>query len=563
MSQTTRVVVLVRHGETEWTRTKQHTGRQDIPLNEAGRREGELLRHRLAAWPFTRVFVSPLSRARDTACSPGSADRAEVRPDLMECDYGAYEGRTRADILRERPEWNLWRDGCPQGETAGAGRRPGGPGLSELRGDRRGRGDLRPWASAEGARGPVAPRAGRVRGTPGPQHRLGERARPGALRRGHLAVERREPSDAEMTLASLMTIATPAADRAQACCSPAARWRWQGSRLLAACGQCTVRWPGMEGHAASRARFAARSSPAASAAGPRCACSRAPRGRPRRGRRRASPGRSQVSGSLVERVEELDAVHHRHHEVQEHDAGVGRGLEQLQRLDAVLRRRRRRTRPSGGRSWIDRRKSAWSSTTMTVSGVARATEGFLPTRSHGRLARGRVALPRRGLERDEGHSPPAPGLVRRGMVQDVVAALEERADAPPERPGALPVDDLQLQHPRGAALGEVRVEQRRDVTGAGRGAGPAGRRAGAGRAASSSTAGSASRATRKRASASALGSEGVHLDVLVHGVEALAARTEPVDRGDAHRREGARVARRRRSAAPRTAPSPAARAAAA
>ena len=118
MSQTSRVVVLVRHGETEWTRSKQHTGRTDIPLDDAGRREGELLHQRLAAWPFTRVFVSPLSRARDTAVLAGLGDRAEVRPDLMEWDYGAYEGRIRADILRERPEWNLWRDGCPQGETA-------------------------------------------------------------------------------------------------------------------------------------------------------------------------------------------------------------------------------------------------------------------------------------------------------------------------------------------------------------------------------------------------------------------------------------------------------------
>jgi len=118
MSQTSRVVVLVRHGETEWTRSKQHTGRQDIPLTDAGRREAELLRHRLAAWPFARVFVSPLSRAGDTCELAGLGDRAEVRPDLMEWDYGAYEGRTRGDILRERPEWNLWRDGCPQGETA-------------------------------------------------------------------------------------------------------------------------------------------------------------------------------------------------------------------------------------------------------------------------------------------------------------------------------------------------------------------------------------------------------------------------------------------------------------
>ena len=118
MAQTSRVVVLVRHGETEWTKSKQHTGRQDIPLTEEGRREAELLRHRLAAWSFARVFVSPLSRARDTGTLAGLGERAEIRPDLMEWDYGAYEGRTRADILRERPEWNLWRDGCPQGETA-------------------------------------------------------------------------------------------------------------------------------------------------------------------------------------------------------------------------------------------------------------------------------------------------------------------------------------------------------------------------------------------------------------------------------------------------------------
>jgi broad specificity phosphatase PhoE len=117
MSQTSRVLVLVRHGETTWTKTKQHTGRQDIPLDEEGRRQGELLRHRLAAWPFTRVLVSPLSRARDTCVLAGLGDRAEPRPDLLEFDYGAYEGRTRTDILRERPEWNLWRDGCPQGET--------------------------------------------------------------------------------------------------------------------------------------------------------------------------------------------------------------------------------------------------------------------------------------------------------------------------------------------------------------------------------------------------------------------------------------------------------------
>jgi broad specificity phosphatase PhoE len=118
MPQTSRVLVLVRHGETEWSKSGQHTGRQDIPLTAQGRHEGELLRPRLAAWPFARVFVSPLSRARDTCVLAGLGDRAESRPDLMEWDYGAYEGKRRAEILRERPEWSLWRDGCPQGETA-------------------------------------------------------------------------------------------------------------------------------------------------------------------------------------------------------------------------------------------------------------------------------------------------------------------------------------------------------------------------------------------------------------------------------------------------------------
>jgi probable phosphoglycerate mutase len=118
MTQSSRVVVLVRHGETEWTRSGQHTGRQDIPLTEQGRQEAELLRPRLGAWTFAHVLVSPLSRARDTCNLAGLGEAAEPRPDLMEWDYGAYEGRRRAEILHERPDWSLWRDGCPQGETA-------------------------------------------------------------------------------------------------------------------------------------------------------------------------------------------------------------------------------------------------------------------------------------------------------------------------------------------------------------------------------------------------------------------------------------------------------------
>jgi probable phosphoglycerate mutase len=173
MSQTSRVVVLVRHGETEWTKSKQHTGRQDIPLTEEGRREAELLRHRLAAWPFSRVLVSPLSRARDTCALAGLADRAEVRPDLMEWDYGAYEGRTRTDILHERPEWSLWRDGCPQGETAEQVGVRADRIISELRGIEGGRGDLRPWAFPQGARRAVGPCATDVRRAARSQHGLG------------------------------------------------------------------------------------------------------------------------------------------------------------------------------------------------------------------------------------------------------------------------------------------------------------------------------------------------------------------------------------------------------
>jgi broad specificity phosphatase PhoE len=113
-----RVVVLVRHGETEWSKSGQHTGRMDIPLTDAGRADAERLRPRLARYTFARVLVSPLSRALDTCTLAGLGDRAEKRPDLMEWNYGQYEGKTRKDILAGRPTWSLWRDGCPGGETA-------------------------------------------------------------------------------------------------------------------------------------------------------------------------------------------------------------------------------------------------------------------------------------------------------------------------------------------------------------------------------------------------------------------------------------------------------------
>jgi probable phosphoglycerate mutase len=112
-------IVLVRHGETEWSRTGKHTGRTDVPLTEEGRRRAELLHGPLSERRFTRVLTSPLSRAADTCRLAGLGDAAEPRDELLEWDYGDYEGRTTPEIREERPDWSLWRDGCPGGEEAG------------------------------------------------------------------------------------------------------------------------------------------------------------------------------------------------------------------------------------------------------------------------------------------------------------------------------------------------------------------------------------------------------------------------------------------------------------
>ena len=111
------MIVLVRHGPTEWSVSGRHTGTTDIPLTDEGREAAGHLRERLARYEFTTVLVSPLRRARETAELAGLGDRAEVEPDLREYDYGAYEGRTTREIREERPGWYLWRDGVPDGET--------------------------------------------------------------------------------------------------------------------------------------------------------------------------------------------------------------------------------------------------------------------------------------------------------------------------------------------------------------------------------------------------------------------------------------------------------------
>ncbi len=109
-------IVLVRHGETEWSLSGQHTSRTDLPLTEHGRELAAGLRPALAERDFGLVLMSPLRRARETCELAGLADRAQIDPDLTEWDYGEYEGLTTAQIREQRPDWLLWRDGCPGGE---------------------------------------------------------------------------------------------------------------------------------------------------------------------------------------------------------------------------------------------------------------------------------------------------------------------------------------------------------------------------------------------------------------------------------------------------------------
>jgi probable phosphoglycerate mutase len=118
MSQPLPNVYLARHGETVWSATGQHTGRTDIPLTERGEQNARRLGERLRGVAFARVLTSPLQRARHTAELAGFGANLETDPDLMEWNYGDYEGVRTADIHKQRPDWNLFRDGCPNGENA-------------------------------------------------------------------------------------------------------------------------------------------------------------------------------------------------------------------------------------------------------------------------------------------------------------------------------------------------------------------------------------------------------------------------------------------------------------
>lgn len=109
--------LLLRHGETEWSRTGRHTGRTDLPLDEEGRRRARELGAALGGLEFTRVLVSPLRRARETAELARIQGPTEICDDLAEWDYGEYEGRTSTEIQVERPGWTIWDGGVVGGET--------------------------------------------------------------------------------------------------------------------------------------------------------------------------------------------------------------------------------------------------------------------------------------------------------------------------------------------------------------------------------------------------------------------------------------------------------------
>ena len=118
MSSAFPEIYLVRHGETEWSRSGRHTGRSDIPLTENGEAAARKLADRLAGLSFSAIWSSPSERARKTCMLAGFGSGVVIREDLAEWDYGAYEGITTKAILADRPGWQLFRDGCPNGESA-------------------------------------------------------------------------------------------------------------------------------------------------------------------------------------------------------------------------------------------------------------------------------------------------------------------------------------------------------------------------------------------------------------------------------------------------------------
>src|SRR5262245_44909643 len=117
MSEKLPQIFIARHGETAWSLTGQHTGRTDLPLTENGEKNAVKLAARLKAMTFARVLVSPTQRARRTCELAGFGANMQLEPDLAEWDYGDYEGVKTVEIRAKRPDWQLFRDGCPGGES--------------------------------------------------------------------------------------------------------------------------------------------------------------------------------------------------------------------------------------------------------------------------------------------------------------------------------------------------------------------------------------------------------------------------------------------------------------
>lgn len=183
-------VFLIRHGQTAWSVSLRHTGRTDIPLTENGRRQADALATKLGKESFGLVLTSPMRRARETCERAGFAELADVEPNLCEWHYGDYEGLTPDEIRVSAPDWLVFRDGCPGGESAEQGRRPRGQRDRTGAQHRPRRCALRPRASVPGVRRALARPAGRG-GQPFPAgYRHPERA--GLLSRpsGGAALER-------------------------------------------------------------------------------------------------------------------------------------------------------------------------------------------------------------------------------------------------------------------------------------------------------------------------------------------------------------------------------------
>ena len=191
-------IVLARHGETEWSRALRHTGRTDVPLTEKGRDEARSLAPRLAGRDFAGVLVSPLSRALETCELAGLGDRAERREELLEFDYGEYEGLTTAEIRDATPGWTVWTRGSPGGETLDDVGRRLAPLVEELRSAD---GDVAVFAHGHLLRALGALWIGldaAERRPPRPGDRHAQRARLGARDAGHPGLEQRRWSGAKI-----------------------------------------------------------------------------------------------------------------------------------------------------------------------------------------------------------------------------------------------------------------------------------------------------------------------------------------------------------------------------